>query len=203
MHAPVVGHGPSDSKTSSARAVFHRSERDLSGCHRSSSGEEVGVGVESDDRNEPTGPLGRRLQYGSGYLETGQIPAPAHAPAHAPAPANQPTRTPGAQHDLRMATFTLLDGTVLARFQCHVDAGTLIIGRGSSAAVRVSDAFVHRQHASVVWDASIQAHVLRHLGGTNGTWMNLARVSDTAAVRLAHGARVRVGRTELIYHRVH
>ncbi len=165
-----------------------------------------GVGVESDDRNEPTGPLGRRLQYGSGYLDA---PTGAHAasygaaPAPASAPASQSARTPSAQHDLRIATFSLLDGTVLARFQCHVDAGTLIIGRGSSAAVRVSDAFVHRQHASVVWDASMQAHVLRHLGGTNGTWMNLARVTDTDAVRLSHGARVRVGRTELIYHRVH
>lgn len=139
-----------------------------------------------------TGPLTRRLQQSASSSGSS-------AERVAPAPASS-YRAP-VQADLRLATFSLLDGTVLARFQCHVDAGRLIIGRGSSAAIRVVDAYVHREHAAVVWDPGLQAHLLYHLGGSNGTWLNLERVNGTP-VRLTSGARVRVGKTELIYHRV-
>lgn len=102
---------------------------------------------------------------------------------------------------MQYATITLLDGTVLGRLECDASLGQIVIGRGSLASIQIHDVFVHRVHAEIHWDAEARAHVITHAGGSNGTVVNLERLAKPA--RLIDGARIRVGKTELIYRRVY
>jgi len=95
------------------------------------------------------------------------------------------------------ATLGMLDGTVIARLPCGEELGSAGIGRGSLSDIRIHDPWIHREHASIAWDAVRRAHVIEHAGGANGTFVNLQRISTPT--RLTDGARVRVGKTELIY----
>lgn len=140
------------------------------------------------DRQSPDGsssveesPLYKRLHRGSvaTYL--------AHGPA-------------GAAIEPAIATLQLLDGTLVARLSCDAECGVVGIGRASTSDVRISDPYVHRFHAEIRWDTETHSHILSHCGGENGSWVNLQRVK--APARLTDGARIRVGRTELIYRRL-
>ena len=99
------------------------------------------------------------------------------------------------------ATVALLDGTVVGRLACDASLGQVAIGRGSLASIQVHDSFVHRVHSEIQWDTELRSHIITHAGGSNGTFVNLQRV-DTPT-RLVDGARIRVGKTELIYRRVY
>jgi hypothetical protein len=138
------------------------------------------------------GPLQRRLMA--------QQPAPAWSLNALPAPAAR--HSPAlAEQDAGYATLGMLDGTVIARLQCHETMGIAVLGRSSSVTVRIADPFVHRVHCELFWDPAFRAHVIRHGDGSNGTWVNLERIIQP--VRLVDGARIRVGKTELIYRRAY
>lgn len=98
------------------------------------------------------------------------------------------------------ATLGMLDGTVLARLPCAEELGTVIIGRSTTASIRVHDPFVHRLHADITWDPVTKSHVITHGDGSNGTFVNLQRISQPT--RLIDGTRIRVGKTEIIYRRL-
>lgn len=98
---------------------------------------------------------------------------------------------------LAHASFATLAGAQLCEIPCSESAGIIIIGRGQNATVKVDDPYVHRVHAHMRWNAAEHAHVIAHGGGENSTYVNRQKV--TAPVTLPNGARVRVGRTELIY----
>ncbi|HEX5166693.1 MAG TPA: FHA domain-containing protein [Thermomicrobiales bacterium] len=102
---------------------------------------------------------------------------------------------------MQYATIALLDGTVIGRLACDRLLGEIVVGRGSLAGVRVDDPFVHRVHSEIRWDADLRSHVIAHAGGSNGTYVNLQRVDRPT--RLIDGARIRIGKTELIYRRVY
>gem|GEM_PF-5340178 len=129
-----------------------------------------------------SGPLQRRLAAGSDVA----------------APSNTHEATP--QTAVPYATIAMLDGTVIGRLECDVSLGRAILGRGSLAEIQVHDSFVHRVHSEIYWDHDRRTHVIAHAGGSNPTFVNLERIDKPT--RLIDGARIRVGRTELIYRRV-
>jgi hypothetical protein len=137
-----------------------------------------------------SGPLQRRLHGGS--------PHPAEIGAERTS--HDPWIDAWDGDGLHVATLVLLDGSVIARLTCGEGDGTVIIGRSSQSDIRIQDAWVHRVHASIQWDTALRAHVISHAGGANGTYVNLERVTSSA--RLNDGARVRIGKTELVYRRV-
>jgi pSer/pThr/pTyr-binding forkhead associated (FHA) protein len=100
-----------------------------------------------------------------------------------------------------IATLQLLDGTLIARLSCDEECGVIVIGRDKLSDVRISDPYVHRSHAEIHWDLETRSHIFSHSGGENGSWVNLQRVN--APARLTDGSRIRVGKTELIYRRIH
>ncbi|HUG15342.1 MAG TPA: FHA domain-containing protein [Thermomicrobiales bacterium] len=106
---------------------------------------------------------------------------------------------PAEQGGVAYATLGMLDGAIVARLQCHENLGRVVLGRGSLSEVRLHDPFVHRVHAELHWDPASRAHVITHGGGANGTFVNLQRIDQPA--RLTDGARIRVGKTELVYRR--
>lgn len=132
---------------------------------------------------QDSGPLSRRLAGSRAHQEQ-TTPDPALAED---------------RNGIAYATLGMLDGTVVARLQCHDSLGTAVIGRGSLSSIRLHDPFVHRMHAEVHWDAGASAHVITHGGGANGTLVNMQRIEQPT--RLADGARIRVGKTELVYRR--
>lgn len=138
----------------------------------------------------PAGPLHRRIA-------TGAQPLPVARPAE---PDDRPVDAPHDERAYGYATLGLLDGTIVARMPCGPELGVATIGRGSLAEIRLHDNWVHRAHATIRWDSVARAHVISDLGGANGTFVNLERVRGP--VRLIDGARVRLGKTELVYHRI-
>jgi hypothetical protein len=135
-------------------------------------------------RGEPeepigSGPLQRRILGGAQALDRADAPSTA----------------------IQYATVALLDGTVVGRLECDPSLGQVVVGRGALSGIQVHDTFVHRVHAEIHWDAELRAHVITHAGGSNPTHVNLQRIDRPT--RLIDGARIRVGKTELIYRRVY
>lgn len=159
-------------------------------------------GARDNDQASPgstsPGPLQRRLQTGAQPLGTGHA-TPIVSGTPGSGRLDTESELPEA---LGHATLSLLDGSVIAELPCGDELGTAIIGRGSLSDIRIHDPWIHREHASIAWDAGTRAHVIADAGGANGTFVNLQRVKTSAPVRLTDGARVRVGKTELIYRRV-
>jgi hypothetical protein len=147
------------------------------------------------------------------HQQTGQIGPSDEVPSHpsgsgplqrrinaaVPLPPPEPCDT--ASLAMQYATIALLDGTVIGRLACDQLLGEIVVGRGSVAGIRVDDPFVHRVHSEIRWDTALRSHVIAHGGGSNGTYVNLQRVDRPT--RLIDGARIRIGKTELIYRRVY
>lgn len=131
-----------------------------------------------------SGPLQRRI---SGGVQPEEPAAPVHSKA-------------SARTAIQYATVALLDGTVVGRLECDGSLGRAVLGRGTLAAIRVQDPFVHRVHSEIHWDSELRAHVITHAGGNNPTFVNLERADKPT--RLIDGARIRIGKTELIYRRI-
>ncbi len=72
--------------------------------------------------------------------------------------------------------------------------GTIILGRGEEADLRLPDVGISRRHAQVSYDGSNA--VLTDLGSTNGTLVNGQRVVE---VRLNPGDQVQLGGTTVVY----
>lgn len=75
--------------------------------------------------------------------------------------------------------------------------GTTIVGRGSDADIRLSDAAASRQHLQLIWDG--KAGVARDLGSTNGTKINGQRFREAA---LSPDTVLTIGQTPLRFHLV-
>ncbi len=70
--------------------------------------------------------------------------------------------------------------------------GSNIVGRGSDAAIRITDSAASRQHLDVLWDG--QAGLARDLGSTNGSKINGERFREAA---LAPDTTITIGQTSL------
>jgi hypothetical protein len=154
--------------------------------NQSFSNQQTGRIGPADDQPEPhsgSGPLQRRIQAGPQAFER---------------PIALDREASGVA--IQFATVALLDGTVVGRLECDASLGQIVVGRGSLADIQVHDSFVHRAHSEIHWDTDVRAHVISHAGGSNPTFVNLQRVDKPT--RLIDGARIRIGKTELIYRRV-
>ncbi len=109
-----------------------------------------------------------------------------------PLPPLAPSRSTARVAELRDAR-----GVPIATLACDVEIGAVVLGRGRSARVRIADARVSRAHASLTWEPTLGAHVLRDLQSANGTVLDGRRVEW--AVTLYDGAQLRLGDTELRY----
>jgi hypothetical protein len=112
-----------------------------------------------------------------------------------------PSRRDTPSAAIQYATVALLDGTVVGRLECDASLGQIVVGRSDLSGIQIHDPFVHRVHSEIHWDVELRAHVITHAGGSNPTLVNLQRVERPA--RLIDGARIRIGKTELIYRRVY
>jgi pSer/pThr/pTyr-binding forkhead associated (FHA) protein len=77
------------------------------------------------------------------------------------------------------------------RVSSHRLAGTLNIGRGSSAAIRPNDTYISTEHARIY--SRNGSWVVEDLGSTNGTYLNQRKV--TVPTEISPGDRIRVGKT--------
>lgn len=77
--------------------------------------------------------------------------------------------------------------------------GTLLIGRGSEADLRINDPGVSRRHAqvSVVPQGDDLLITIEDLGSTNGIIVDGAKVAQQ---RLADGSRIEIGSTRMLVH---
>lgn len=156
----------------------------------------------------PSGPLQRRLMSGAplpSIVDTASfaphdLETTLDCPEMTSASASGSSGAIGRAGEVGYATLGLLDGTIIAHIPCSDDLGTAVIGRGSLSDIRIHDAWIHREHALIAWDADVRMHVITHAGGANGTFVNLHRLS--APTHLNDGARVRVGKTEMVYRRI-
>ncbi len=101
----------------------------------------------------------------------------------APTPPVQPL------HGSRQARLITSDGRQFA-----VSIGSMIIGRGEGAQVRLADVGISRQHSRLDFDGT--RVVLTDLGSTNGTSVNGNRITAAA---LQHGDVVQLGTTSLTF----
>jgi hypothetical protein len=145
----------------------------------------------SNQQTGRIGPAGREAEtpIGSGPLQR-RILTGAVAPSRRDTP----------DVAIQYATVALLDGTVVGRLECDASLGTIVVGRSDLSDIQIHDPFVHRAHSEIHWDIELRSHVITHAGGSNPTLVNLQRVERPA--RLIDGARIRIGKTELIYRRV-
>lgn len=86
--------------------------------------------------------------------------------------------------------------TDLASGEVHRLADFTLIGRGDGVTLRLSDAGISRQHASIRRENL--DYWLVDLGSANGSFVNDAAL--TAARVLKHGDRVRLGSSTLVFH---
>jgi hypothetical protein len=97
----------------------------------------------------------------------------------------------------RVAELHDAHGAPIATLACDEEIGAVVLGRGRTARVRIADERVSRAHASLTWEPTLGAHVLRDLQSANGTVLDGRRVEW--AVTLYDGAQLTLGNTELRY----
>jgi predicted component of type VI protein secretion system len=97
----------------------------------------------------------------------------------------------------RVAELHDAHGAPVATLACDVEIGAVVLGRGRTARVRIADERVSRAHASLTWEPTLGAHVLRDLQSANGTVLDGRRVEWP--ITLYDGAQLRIGNTELRY----
>ena len=107
------------------------------------------------------------------------------------------TIAPSAGVELAFPRLLLDDGTNIARLT-RIDGSRQVIGRCTPADICLTnDPYVSAIHASITWVNAFGAHVLHDCGSANGTALDGVHITRPA--RLANGARIRIGLTDLIY----
>lgn len=108
---------------------------------------------------------------------------------------------PGLPRDCLVLVKGLDEGRAFDLSPARNPSRAWLVGRKRTAPVCLDfDAQVSSENALIEWDGS--HHTLRDLPGSrNGTALNFAPLPKDAAVRLAHGDLVGVGRTVLLYRR--
>ncbi len=86
------------------------------------------------------------------------------------------------------ATLTFVDGPLSGGIVTLKPGASVILGRGSSAQVRVPEESVSREHAAIRWDGS--GYIIESIGSSR-TWVNGWRVEGWRA--LPAGARIQLG----------
>jgi transcriptional regulator with XRE-family HTH domain len=145
--------------------------------------------VPFDDDQPPEAIFPTTIQQRLAAVAQSAVVAPPGAP-----PASMTLAPPAA---FQVATLTTDDGRHVATLSCHEELGEITIGRGREAQIRLADASASRIHATLCWDATVGAHVVRDAGSVNGLRVDGQRVRDPIALR--HGARLTLGRTTLCY----
>ena len=76
----------------------------------------------------------------------------------------------------------------------HLSGPEIIIGRGSTATVVISDSGASRHHARILWGGKIAG--LEDMQSTNGTKLNGTRVTSSP---LDQGDIIQIGGTQLVF----
>ncbi|HEV2087412.1 MAG TPA: DUF3662 and FHA domain-containing protein [Cryptosporangiaceae bacterium] len=114
---------------------------------------------------------------------------PMSGPPYPGSVSSSPTPPVQPLHGSRQARLITSDGRQFA-----VSIGSMIIGRGEGAQVRLADVGISRQHSRLDFDGT--RVVLTDLGSTNGTSVNGNRITAAA---LQHGDVVQLGTTSLTF----
>jgi pSer/pThr/pTyr-binding forkhead associated (FHA) protein len=85
-------------------------------------------------------------------------------------------------------------------FEMHAGSAedvSLLVGRSSTCDIRLEDGSVPRKHAE--FKRSGREWTVCDLGTTNGTWLGPSRLEPLASVTLTDGARVQLGKIEVLF----
>ncbi len=134
-------------------------------------------------------PAGRPRPGPGVTLPPSAIPAVAAAEAQEAGNAAAPLGEPRTIRALSTVTVTGVDHDVV------LSGDRMVVGRSNSAAIRLPDANVSREHAAFVDEAG--SWIITDLGSTNGTFVNGEPVQR---MRLRNGDVITVGVSELVYH---
>jgi pSer/pThr/pTyr-binding forkhead associated (FHA) protein len=110
-------------------------------------------------------------------------------------PAPRAPRAQAARQSRRRGTPThvvVVEGVNTGQ-RADLSEGTVLIGRGADAAIRLDDDYTSTRHARIA--PSGDEWFVEDLGSTNGTYVGDARVTQPTTVTL--GTKVRVGKTVL------
>ena len=77
--------------------------------------------------------------------------------------------------------------------RADLSQGTILIGRGPDAQIRLDDDYVSTRHARIA--SSEDQWFVEDLGSTNGTYVGSARITQPTTLTL--GSQVRIGKTVL------
>ncbi|MBZ5738218.1 FHA domain-containing protein FhaB/FipA [Nocardioides mangrovi] len=105
----------------------------------------------------------------------------------APKPPKQPSKRRGAPTHV-----IVTEGSNVGE-RADLAQGTILIGRGSDAQIRLDDDYVSTRHARIA--ASGDQWFVEDLGSTNGTYVGSVRISQPTTITL--GTQVRIGKTIL------
>lgn len=78
-----------------------------------------------------------------------------------------------------------------------IAVGEMTIGRLKTNAVAIQDPMSSREHTRVAFDGNI--HTVQDLGSRNGTYVNTHQMKGGDPRPLAHGDKIQIGRTVLIF----
>lgn len=106
----------------------------------------------------------------------------------APKPPKQPSKRRGAP------THVLVTEGSNTGERADLAQGTILIGRGSDAQIRLDDDYVSTRHARIAVSGGDQWFV-EDLGSTNGTYVGSVRITQPTTITL--GTQVRIGKTVL------
>ena len=89
--------------------------------------------------------------------------------------------------------FFVVEYARLAGERADLSQGTILIGRGPDAQIRLDDDYVSTRHARIA--SSEDQWFVEDLGSTNGTYVGSARITQPTTLTL--GSQVRIGKTVL------
>ncbi len=95
-----------------------------------------------------------------------------------------------------MARLTVESGEEKGR-EFKIAVGEMTIGRLKTNAVAIQDPMSSREHTRVAFDGNV--HSVQDLGSRNGTYVNTHQMKGGDPRPLAHGDKIQIGRTVLIF----
>lgn len=117
-----------------------------------------------------------------------KVDAPRQSKPAKPKPAKPPRRRGSARSV--PSTLMVTDGPNAGQVVALGD-GTVLLGRGTDAAIRLDDDYVSTRHARIATNG--EQWFVEDLGSTNGTYLGSQRV--TSPTPIAIGTPVRLGKT--------
>jgi pSer/pThr/pTyr-binding forkhead associated (FHA) protein len=120
-----------------------------------------------------------------------RMPSGATAPRAERRKASKPAKAPARRRG--SPTHVAVIEGANAGERADLSQGTILIGRGPDAQIRLDDDYVSTRHARIA--SSEDQWFVEDLGSTNGTYVGSARITQPTTLTL--GSQVRIGKTVL------